>query len=67
MLGKDGSDLRVDPSRLGGHPSRAVPLALAVLVVILLLAAGSVLPTAAAPVRGYDVTILSATLFGFFW
>lgn len=40
-----------------------VALALSVLVVVLLLVAATVVPSSAVPVRGYDVTLLSTTLF----
>lgn len=42
----------------------ATPLALAVLVVLLVMAAVSVLPSGEVPIRPYDVTLLSTTLFG---
>ncbi len=40
-----------------------VPLALALLVIVLVGTAASVVPTAPQPIRAYDVTDLSSTLF----
>lgn len=40
-----------------------VALALSVLVVVLLIVAATVVPSTEVPVRGYDVTLLSTTLF----